>query len=240
MRLALCVTFVGVVVLSSMASADPPTYLPLHIGNQWSYDEPAPGQTEVRTVTKTVSVRGHEVFAIEYGPSAYNAGLENYWTNGPDGDVLLWGFWRKLDLYGYLYDPPIVYADGPLSAGKTWTTSATFYALPDTTLLFSDTFGFEVYEAGVVVVPLGAFFAYGVGQYLGPTLLASVGSGPGDLNLLGERDRSVRGQAGQPSSWYSEQVGVVQDVGGAYKLRSFDRPTATTRSSWGAIKLLYH
>src|SRR5262245_22983282 len=153
---------VGAFMGTSRASAES-IYLPLHIGNQWNYDG-GPGVEQVVRITGTRMIQGSETFVLTHTGNPVNLGLENYWTTGAEGDVLLWGFFRSNDNFGVLYYPPIPLVDEPLSQGKTWSHTANLTRLPDMMDLGPFTFDFEVYSEAPLSVPAGVFHAFGIGQ----------------------------------------------------------------------------
>src|SRR5262245_19485316 len=91
-------------------------YLPLAVGNTWHYAAIG-GHSEDQVVTATHVVWGTPTYVIDYQNSSSNAGLENYWTTDGAGDVLLWGWWRELEGFGLLWQPPIPAVEGPLFLG---------------------------------------------------------------------------------------------------------------------------
>ncbi|HEY2956467.1 MAG TPA: hypothetical protein VGK89_14605 [Candidatus Eisenbacteria bacterium] len=189
--------------------------------------------SETMTVTGTVLIRGRQAFVIRYGPSLYNEGLENYWSTSPDGDVLLHGFNRSLENFGYVYDPPIVLLDAPLAVGSTWTQTVNYYALPDTTPAGTFTITFGVFEAGALAVPAGTFYAYGIGQAPGGVMVLA---GTGTFSVTGRRITS----SSTATDWWAEGVGRVKYASDQeYQLESFTGPTGTDAITWGGLKALY-
>jgi hypothetical protein len=151
----------------SVASAD---YLRLEAGNRWSYSALF-GAHETHVVTGTAEVDGHETYVIQYQQSTENDGLEQYWTTQPDGDALIWGFYRQLEGFGWLYRPPIVVVDAPLFEGKTWHQRVARYDLPDTAFLDSLDIFHEVTEEGLVSVPAGSFHSFGIADSIPVSLV---------------------------------------------------------------------
>lgn len=198
------------------------------------------GERDVLTVIGMTQLRGHDVFVIEYSNSTYNNGLRNFWTNESDGDVLLWGF-RESDGSGFLYDPPIRMVDAPLSLGRSWTSATTVSSDPDTIPHSDVTFLFEVYEAGVLDVPAGSFYAYGVGYtQAGYIRTAEIPATRGVFDILGRvpgSSRANRTVASNATDWWSENIGELQYLStDTYQLSSFDAPTPARVVSWGGIK----
>lgn len=206
-------------------------YMPLQIGNRWEYTSSEGDET--KEVTRTIEVWGEVVHVVEYPQSVWNIGLENYWTANMEGDVFIWGFWVGDEGWGILYSPPIPVVDAPLYLDKSWSHTFDTYTLPDTIYAGQNEIGFRVYWEGVLSVPVGDFYSYGIGQYL------PVGAG-----LLGERSISGELAVGQereePTMWYSDGVGEIQYwTSDVYRLVNFGQPVAVAQTSWGAVKALY-
>jgi len=206
-------------------------YLPLETGNFWSYIADGGGK-EMRVVVDQVPIFQGTPYEIEYTISDDNQGLINYWTSGPDGDVLLWGFLR--DGWGRLYQPPISMVDAPLAVGDSWTTTVDIYTLPDTIFMETVDFTLLVQEAPELTVPAGVFPTFGIG-FLDPfATTQSTGRYTPWGEFMADKDIGML-------SWYSLDVGIVQDdLGRRYKLETYtDHPVATVVSTWGAVKALY-
>lgn len=230
------VLFAALVMASTSASAIPShaqSYMPMVVGNRWTYDS-ASGH-EVQVITGTTTIRGRTMFVRSYEESAENAGLENYWLVESDGDVLLGGFLRHVEKLGVLYEPPLRMVDVPLSVGATWTTPASYYRLPDTTLAGTFVFRMEVFGDSVLTVPAGTFSAFGIGQ--SPLIAAPAAMVQSGLEL----DGSVQVAGGSAQDWYSAGVGDVQFGYGddPFRLTSYDFSTPTTALSWSRLKRLY-
>jgi len=216
----------GVCAFPDRADAES-TWFPMHIGNEWDYVDTG-GAHEVVTFTRTMTLAGREVFVLTYGPSVDNTGLENYWCAGPDGDVLLSGFFRSDDGFGWLYDPPIPLVDAPLSLGKTWSHATRVTLLPTMEDLGINVFGFQVYTAGLLSVPAGIYFAYGIG-YSPPTLVVESAR---DLDATGRRSSGP-----SVSDWWTDGLGRPQY--NSFQLSAFSFPTPTRGATWGKVKALY-
>ena len=161
MRLVVLI-LITIVVFPQICSAE--DFLPLQVGNRWEYTSTEGDET--KEVTGTTELWGEEVFLIEYVESVNNIGLDQYWTTNAEGDAFVWGWWRDDHQYGVLYDPPIPWVDAPLYLGKTWSHVFDAYTLPDTAYAGQNEIGLEVYWEGVLTVPAGEFYSYGIGQYL--------------------------------------------------------------------------
>ena len=214
------ILFVLVVMLSAPVTAQ--DYQPLAPGNFWSYrlDD---GSQELRVVGEMVPMFGTMVYPIAYQISNANPTLVNYWSTGPDGDLLLWGWSRGP--FGYLYQPPITAVDSPLSLGKTWTNSdVQLYALPDTLPHLVMDFDYQVLENTLLTVPAGAFDSFGVGDPPPPKSILF----DGRFNLLGE---AVGLKTGEDVRWYAADVGVVEEyMDAVYQLETYtDHPISSTQ-----------
>jgi hypothetical protein len=202
-------------------------YLPLWIGNRWEYRGIA-GSGETQLVKRMLDVWGSPKFVIDFKASTSNEGLENYWTTD-DGDVLLWGWFRELENIGLLYQPGIRKVDPPLYVGKTWNDSIGVFLLPDTLFVGMFTIPHRVHEAGMLTVPAGTFFAFGIGQT--NAFLPEFE----DYALNGTHlEESERGGA---TEWYGDGVGKLQyDTDDLYQLVHFVEPTPVHDATWGRIK----
>ncbi len=206
-------------------------YLPLQTGNFWSYVTSG-GDQEMRVVTGQVPFFQGMPYAIEHTISVSDQGLVNYWTLDPDGDVLLWGFFR--DGWGYVYEPPIVMVDAPLAVGKSWSTNVDIISLPDTSYVTTADLQYFAAEAQDVIVPAGIFASFGIGS-----------PDPGAKSLLGGRytlwGTLVTDKANEELTWYSAGVGVVQErISSLLMLETYtDRPVSVEMTTWGGVKALY-
>lgn len=204
-------------------------YLPLDLGvtRQYVGDE---GGAETLVVTGTRTLFGTEVKVISYQNSTVNEGLENYWTTAPDGDVLLWGFYRNVEEFGRVYQPPVRMVDAPLSVGRQWATTFAIYTFPGYVVQGTATYPLEVYTEGPVSVPAGTYSAYGIGLGNPPLLAGHTITGE---VVTGDIREDVA------TDWWSDGVGRVQyDLDRRYQLLSADPPTPTTGISWGRVKAL--
>jgi hypothetical protein len=220
-----------VLLLICAAPAAAEDYLPLETGNFWSYVTQN-GDHEMRVVAGQVPILQGTPYAIEYLISPNDQGLVNYWSLGPDGDVLLWGFFR--DGWGYVYQPPVVLVDAPLVVGKNWSTTLDVISLPDTTYITTAEFQYVAAEAQDVTVPAGTFSSFGIDS-----------PDPDTKSLLDGRytlwGTKVNDKANAELTWYSLGVGIVQEkFSDLLMLETYtDQPVATEVTTWGGVKALY-
>jgi hypothetical protein len=221
----------GAVTLGAAAAgALAAEYLPLPLGATWQYISEA-GGAETQIVTGTRNLFGTDTWVISYQDSPLNDGLENYWTTNAEGDVFLWGFFRNLQGWGWAYQPPIRMVDAPLSLGQEWSTTYTIYELPGFVPEGTNEYPLEVSSEGMVTVPAGTYFAYGIGIPELPLL--------GGYSITGEVVAGAPGHRAA-SDWWSDGVGRVQyEVDQIYRLTSFGWPTPVAVTSWGRVKALY-
>lgn len=226
----------GVLVIMAVAlpatSLAEPIYLPLSVGDAWSYDAD-PGTGETMTVVGTRELLDATVHVIDYSESTHNDSLENYWTREADGDVLLWGFFREEGGgWGYAYVPPIRWIDVPVFVGKTWTCTSQVYQLPSEVPLATPLVATVVVTwEGDLSVPAGTFSSIA----LSDAIMAHPDIGRSGFALDG-RASSLRSDT---EYWYSDSVGEVQyNLDALYQLSSYGvAPVETV--TWARIKVLY-
>jgi hypothetical protein len=227
-RVSLAILTCALVTQPALADPD---YLPLQVGNTWSY-EGSGGYAETMTVIGTTEVLGEVVSVIDYSASTSNEPLENYWTRASDGDVMLWGFFRDEEGgWGLAYDPPIRWVDVPAVVGATWACTTQVYALPGEIPEGEMVLEYTVWWGGVLSPPAGSFQAIGIG-FADPWELGT--------KLRGYApDGRVLGARSEPSRWLSDGVGLVQyDYDALYELVSFGT-TPVDVATWARVKLLY-
>jgi hypothetical protein len=209
-------------------------FLPLEEGYSWVYEGIA-GLGETQTVVGRSMLFGESVFVIRVHDSDSNEGLENYWTVSPEGHVLLWGYFRVKEDFGRLYFPPVRLLDYPPSLGKTWTTTFRVYELPDTLYTGISELVYLVYDEGVIDVPAGSFFSYGIGTVHGDMK----GLSPANYDLFGRTSEGV-GERRLADKWWCYGIGLTQYLANdLYQLVEFTGPTAIQESSIGRIKALF-
>jgi hypothetical protein len=133
----------------------------------------------------------------------------------------------------------------PLFLGKAWVTSGLrCYDLDGTP--WDDEpieYALRVYTEGVLAVPAGDFYSYGVGYDIGSGLVL-VGR-QGNFDVLGRRVGSSELAADNATEWYSDGVGVVQscdftDRQYASRLLWYDLPSVSTQpTTWGRLKSMF-
>lgn len=225
----------ALLLLMAASAAHAQSYMPLAVGNHWSYATPS-GAHDDQLVTGTKTILGRSVYVITYGAGGVNAGLENYWIPQLEGGVYLCGFWHEGDQFGILYDPPILFVNAPLELGKAWAISFRTWRLPG---MIDDgplDLGLEVMEEADLALPAGTLHSFGIGQTLPPTIRTPAGS----LRTLDGKVPTT--QSSMASDWFSAGVGYVQYQYGEndpFQLTSFDVPTPVAVTTWGRLKGRY-
>jgi hypothetical protein len=221
------------------AVAAPPSMLPLEVGNYWEYVSASAGH-QVETITATQTLLGRTVFVKSY-TGGFNAGLENFWLTGPDGEVMLAGFNHRSFSSALAYDPPITICGGAPLVGDTWTTHTTAYNLADMSVyaVFDITFG--ALEEVSLSVPAGTFPCIGVGQVPFATSPASTCIAGLGLALDGRQVSATRVDSSTDATdWYSPGVGEVKYVGGdTFELAGYGNTTPARPMSVGQLKARY-
>jgi hypothetical protein len=207
-------------------------YLPLSTGNFWTYRLDN-GSLETRVVGAPVGFHGRTAYPIEYVVSPSNLGLVNYWSLAPGGGVLLHGFTRAV--MGAWYEPPLLWVEGELADGQTWTQQSDFYILPSGAWYGRWDFGAEVLAEETLTVPAGDFVCFG---------LRNFANGPPKAMFGGAYDLSGQVAAGKSDLveyWVSRDVGIVEEqLDDTYRLEGwFGPPVAVSSLSWGAVKALF-
>ncbi len=207
-------------------------YLPLAPGNFWTYRLDN-GQLETRVVGEPVTFQGRTAFPLEYVVSPANEGLVNYWSLAPGGGALLHGFTRPE--LGAWYEPPLLWVEGELAVGQTWTQESDFYILPSGAWYGRWDFGTEVLAEETLTVPAGDFVSFGLRSFADGPPKAMLG---GTFDLSG---RAIAGKSDLVERWVSRDVGIVQEqVDGTYRLEDyFGPPVAVSSVTWGAVKALF-
>lgn len=235
MRLSACQWFACLLCLALPAAAPAQAYLPLGPGSYWHYAGDA-GDALSRSVTGTVEMAGETVSVVAVSGYAPDEGLEQYFTAEPSGDVLLWGFFRSLEDWGFLYVPPLRLVDAPLSVGQRWSVIADIFEIPSNQTAGTLVGERVVLSEGLETVPAGEFFARAIAWDLRgepARALAERGCDPSCRRLSPGRE------LGLPEYW-SQGVGIIrEETTQIWRLTDFDGPTPAASPSWSALKALY-
>lgn len=207
-------------------------YQPLEIGNWWSYIDPG-GFIENVEVPGTETILDTETYVLAYSDINGFTYLRNFWTNGENGEVYLYGYDRGS--FGFFYDPPIKAFDPNMAVGDSWTSHYDAYNYLDGSFLFAGEATYMIFETGVYEVGAGSFPATAVGEVVD----SRRGDYLQDFNHAGQ----PQPEPGRVARyWYGENVGLVQYLGidGMVTLESyFGNNVSTVSSSLEEIKALY-
>ncbi len=217
-------------------------FYPLTVGSHWEYYSEVFGQMSTSIVGEqnilgvTTRVR-RQVRSDQL--------IENYWSEDASGNVFLHGAVNFTYAFEAAYVPPIKMVEPPLFVGKVWVTngiqSYDLNGTPRDGAPFD--YPLRAYTEGLVAVPGGDFYSYGVGYDAPFELVLKVRQGTFDV--LGRRIAGSQLESDNATQWYSSGVGVVQscdytDRQYAFKLVSFELPTVPTQeATWGRVKALY-
>lgn len=207
-------------------------YLPLEEGYFWSYTISNSAFDELRVVGEPINLLGEMVYPIGHPGFDPFQNLVNYWSIGPDGDLLLHGWSRGT--FGYFYQPPVVLLDSPLEVGKTWSSTVDFYTCTDTTYVETHDLSYMVHDRADITVPAGTFDCFGVGDLEDPTR----GLLGGRYSISGEE---IGSKTGPVASWWAQNVGVVEEyLSDVYQLQDYtDHEVPAESSTWGGVKALF-
>lgn len=235
----------ALLALSVLASTAVPgaagaAWLPLALGIEWQYVDEFE-DPNIQAITETVHIRGRRAFVKTYTGGA-DDGLLNFWQEGPDGSVLLCGYYRPAYPFGLVYEPPVKVFPGQPAVGLEWTTHTVAISIPDNAPYGEFDLYWAVAEEVAVQVPAGTFMCFGVGQVAPPALQATTRGVT--LGLDGRITVPAGAQQddgpASASEWYANGIGLVQyDTGSRFVLQSTNVTTPATTSSWGRIKRLY-
>jgi hypothetical protein len=230
-------------LLALIAAPAVPAYdfHPLEVGSHWQYYSTYSGDESMTIVAEqlvlgvTTRVR-REVFPDEV--------VENFWSQDSSGTVFLHGAVNFSEPFAVAYLPPIKMVSPPLYVGRTWMTPAVRCYDLDGTPWESEPFDYplRVYTEGLLTVPAGDFYSYGVGYDIGAELVLTTRQGTFDI--FGRRLGGDQLTADNATHWYCDGVGVVQscyfvDRQYASRLVSYQLPTvSTTPTTWGRVKAI--
>ena len=210
-------------LISLATAAGAQNYFPLDTGLVWTYTDGAGSDLE-GTVLGPVEYNGLTVVELQYLQTGANAQeYHNFWTREAGGVTWLHGAWNASG-FSATYDPPILYIEAPLYQGLVWTTVFGYNGEPSEAT-------YEVFEEGDTTVPMGTFYAYGIGA-AEPPLPAGQLAG---YDLLGRR---LDGGTREASRWYTENIGMIRYLA-SFELVSFSGSVATEQTTWTGVKALF-
>lgn len=230
---SIVVVLAALVWIGPVARAENP-FFPLQQGWEWEYTGDG-GDNVTAWVAGINVVQGIETTVLHWQYSGeVDDYLEQYYTIGNDGAVLIHGFWNQTAELMRSFTPPIVLLPASLTLGAEWCTTVQGYLDLEGTLPDGDPFDLclRVNAVETVHVPAGDFTAFGVGQFLPP--------GTDDTKRLtfgrpsGSKDEFS-------SDWYAAGTGeVILAAYQRFELRSFSSPPTPSRAAtWGRLKILY-
>lgn len=236
MRLAPMALLLALLCTASLAVAA--DWLPLTPGMRWEY-RASDGAHQVQTITGQMIVHGRLISMKSYA-EAPDVGLTNFWSLDPDGSVRLSGFFRSVEGFGRVYDPPILMLKTPPVLGLQPYVFVNIYDYLLDTPQGSFPLAYSVNEFVTLSVPAGAFACAGVGQAV--TLPAPPTASGRSFSADG-RDVTAFAKSiylSTTTDWFSEGVGFVQYQGPTpFQLVGYGLPTPVAKASWGRVKALF-
>jgi len=217
-------------VTTAALAGTPSVYQPLDLGWEWTYSN---GKAET-----TISIeRSRTILGVPTTTRRLSTPTETaqtYWTTDGEGDLYLHGSENLTSAFFAAYDPPLLWLDLPLSAGKTWTrTVGVCGAGESPPCPFSATYMFTIVAQTTVTVAAGTFDAFQLQVESLPPVPARAFDGT--LHRA-----SVGGGVLQVEEWVSAGTGIVQyrhiPTGTIFELTAFTGPTPTRETTWSRIK----
>lgn len=215
-------------------------YQPLGMGSQWTYEGPG-GGIHVMTIMGERTVLG-VVTRIRHQAEDGQT-YENYWTSDDDDHLYLHGAYNYEADLGWAFEPPIKYVDAPLFAGKTWITEDIYMYGLDGTPWGGEPFDYpvRVYSEGLIEVPAGEFYSYGLGYDIGAEVVVSRDGR--SYTLLGRALEIVpKIPDDNTTNWFCDGVGEPKFgyiYGEQHLLLSYDLPVSVVTTTWGRVRALF-
>lgn len=239
-RIVFISSFLAFLALLPAGSAHAQNYHPLDEGLHWEYSSTADGVMQMTMMgDRTVFGTQTRIRLQEEETQTY----ENYWTSDASGNLFLHGAYNS-DGFGLLYDPPIQMISAPLFLDKTWTNEEIHIFDLDGNPWGSGPIDYplRVYTEGIVTVPAGDFYSYGVGFDVGPGARFTMEGNSYDV--FGRRVDDTETREDNATDWYTEDVGETissnyLDESLGFRLVSYDAPVPVRPMSWGVIRSLF-
>jgi hypothetical protein len=217
-------------------------YVPLAVGSHWEYYSTYYGEQSMTIIGEQVILGVTTRVRLQVQSDQI---YESFWSNDSSGNVFIHGAINFTYPLEVAYVPPLKIVAPPLFLGKTWVTNGVrLYGL-DGTPWDDEPFDYplRVYTEGVVAVPAGSFYSYGVGDDTGSGLVLTARQGTFDV--FGRRVAGDQLTAGNASDWYSDGVGVVEfcdfrNTQDPSRLVSYELPSVSTQpTTWGQLKAMF-
>ena len=230
-----------VLLLIPARTCDAVSYHPLDVGTTWDYFSATEGDELVSIIGEREVLGALTRIRRHVRPEDT---WENYWSQDDGGNLFIHGARSITDpSFEVAYLPPIRMVDSPLYEGKTWVTEDVRLYDLDGNPWPDEPFDYplRVYSEGIVAVPAGEFYAFGVGYDAVDGRSAWVLRSGRDIS--GRLWRPDKGRD-NTSHWYAVDVGVVQffsgDAENPFRLVFFEvPPVGTVSTTWGRIRDLY-
>jgi len=232
----------ALLLLAPLSSSAQTPYFRLDPSDDASFETPS-GSTLSRDVTVDETlVTGVVATRIENEETEIGGSSQTYWNywTFADGQLFLHGFWRPVEGFGRVYDPPLLWIDADPSVGAAWqsevqaldfvTGDATSQARLDVTVTAAET----------IDVPAGTFDVL-LFEYVDQQVIK------GGFDVFGRRTGLVRQT--EPSlplafrEWRAAETGLVRTAFGADAESDWFELVGGTVDgavrSWGSVKSGY-
>lgn len=222
-----CLFLAAASLVTTATAAD---YFPLDEGLLRTYTLATPDSTWSFSTyfAGTALVLGAEAQVLHFAGGA-DDGLQQYWSESPEQDTFLNGWYRADCDCGLQYQPPILWIDAPLALGKAWDVTTEAVGWGPVVLHF------RVSATGPVTVPAGTFECYSIEWYADeppPMKVAGIG-------CLGNRKQCILA-ANVEAQHFADGTGLVRnDYGAAVASLTRLEPLAVQTATWTHIRELY-
>jgi len=188
------------------------------------------GTSSYSTRFDGIAVVGNYSTHVLHFAGGEDDGLQQQWSETPEGDTLLHGWYRTDIQGGGEYSPPILWIDVPLSLNKSWNVTTTMVGWGSVTLHF------KVVAVDVVSVPAGRFESFTIEWYTDEPLFAKAGAfGP-----TGQR-ASLSPESTPTAESYADRAGMVRYRHGTEvdSLQRIEEIVAVESATWTRVRELY-
>jgi len=163
-------------LLVAAAGASAQSFLPLDVGNRWSYTSDLVGP-DIREVIYGPDPLYEDTYTIEFDVSDHSPGHRQYFSSNDQGDVFLHGFRRLEPRQTRYYDPPLMVVDAPLYPGKVWAVTTDVRNTRNGGVLATYTVEYTATEPVTVMVAGVEHQAWGILEVVLPNPSADAGIG---------------------------------------------------------------
>jgi hypothetical protein len=203
---------------------------PLTEGLLRTYESVSPGDTRTYATYfgGTTIVGGVETQVLHFA-GGVDDGLQQDWTESPENDKYLHGWYRSDCDCGAEYAPPILWIDAPLALDKAWDTTVEMVGFGSVTLHF------RVVAADPMTVPAGTFDSFTIEWYSDEAPPGKIAG----LDFTGKRSPHVASTTPTSES-YTGTAGMIRSARGS-TIDTLQRVevVAVEPRTWTGVRELY-